>query len=45
MWGTLLIGLFARPMAWHLTVYALTTFTITLFIFNLRRTSQNKNTT
>ena len=40
MWGTLMVGLFARPWARHLTVYALTALTIILFLFNLRRTAE-----
>lgn len=40
MWGSLPTGILARPWARHLTVYALTALTITLFIFNLRRTAE-----
>lgn len=40
MWGSLPTGILIRPWARHLTVYALTALTITLFILNLRRTAE-----
>ena len=40
MWASLLVGIFARPWARHLTAYALTALTIALFIINLRRTGE-----
>lgn len=40
MWGSLLVGVFARPWVRHLTAYALTALTIALFILNLRRAGE-----
>ena len=40
MWGSLLVGFFARPWVRHLTAYALFVLTITLFILNLRRAGE-----
>ena len=40
MWGSLLVGVFARSWARHLTVYALFVLTITFFILNLRRAGE-----
>jgi hypothetical protein len=40
MWGSLVVRVLNRPWARHLTVYALTALTITLFILNLRRTAE-----
>ena len=37
MWGTLVVGLLARPWARRATAIALAMLTITLFILNLRR--------
>lgn len=40
MWGSLLTGIRARPMGRRLAEFALAALTITLFIFNLRRTAE-----
>lgn len=37
MWGRLLAGIFARPLARRAVGYALVALAITLFILNLRR--------
>ena len=37
MWGSLVVGLLARPWARRAAALALVSFTITLFILNLRR--------
>ena len=40
MWGSLLVGVFARPWARWVASFALVTLTITLFILNLRRVGE-----
>lgn len=40
MWGTLLVGIFARPVAQRVAAVALVAPTITLLILNLRRTAE-----
>jgi len=45
MWGSLVVRVLTRPWARHLTVYALTALTITLFILNLRRTAERAGRT
>lgn len=40
MWGSLAVGLLARPWARRVAGLALATLTITLFILNLRRTGE-----
>jgi hypothetical protein len=40
MWGSLVLGLLARPWAQRLAALALVALTITLFILNLRRTAE-----
>ncbi len=45
MWGSLLVGVFARPWVRHLTAYALTALTIALFILNLRRAGERADRT
>ena len=40
MWGSLVVGLLARPWARQLAGFALAALTITLFILNLRRTAE-----
>ena len=40
MWGSLVVGVFARPWARRVASFALVTLTITLFILNLRRTAE-----
>lgn len=37
MWGTLVVGLLARPRARRAAAFALVALTVTLFILNLRR--------
>ncbi len=39
-WGSLLVGVFARPWARWVASFALVTLTITLFILNLRRAGE-----
>ena len=40
MWGSLVVGLLARPWARRVAAIALALLTITLFIINLRRTAE-----
>ena len=40
MWGSMLVGFFARPWARRVASFALVTLTITLFILNLRRAGE-----
>ena len=40
MWGSLAVGLLARPWARRMAAYALVALTLTLFIVNLRRTAE-----
>jgi hypothetical protein len=40
MWGSLVVGLLARPWARQLAGLMLAALTITLFILNLRRTAE-----
>ena len=40
MWGSLLVGVFARSWARRMASFALVTLTITLFILNLRRVGE-----
>ena len=40
MWGSLLVGVFARSWARRVASFALVTLTITLFILNLRRAGE-----
>lgn len=40
MWGSLLVGIFARPWARQTVGFALTALTIALFILNLRHTAE-----
>jgi len=40
MWGSLVVGLLARPRARRVAALALVALTITLFILNLRRTAE-----
>ena len=40
MWGSLVVGLLARPWARRAAALALVVFTITLFILNLRHSAE-----
>lgn len=40
MWGSIIVGLLARPWARRVAGFALALLTITLFIINLRRTAE-----
>jgi hypothetical protein len=40
MWGTFLAGAITRPLGRRVAEFALAALTITLFIFNLRRTAE-----
>ena len=40
MWGTLVVGLLARPWARRVAGFALVALTIILFVLNLRRTAE-----
>ena len=40
MWGSLIVGLLARPWARRVVGFVLAALTITLFIINLRRTAE-----
>lgn len=40
MWGSLVVGILARPWARRVAAVALAALTITLFIFNLRRAGE-----
>ncbi len=40
MWGSLVVGLLARPWVQRVAALALVALTITLFILNLRRTAE-----
>ena len=41
MWGSLVLGLMARPWALRVAALALVALTVTLFIVNLRRTAEH----